>query len=1133
MPSPSEPSLRPVRAITRRVLLALIACWLPFAARAAVDEAVAFDIPGGDAVDTLKRAARAGGVQVVFVVSAVDGVKTNPVRGRFPVREALDRMVAETGLAVVWDAKVSAFSIERSPMTPPRAPRSGTDTAPRPNSTSSSESMKSNSRSLLTVLAGWMAVSAPAGAQTASPAPSAALETVNLAAFVVTGSNIPTAADAVAVPVTIINRDEIERTGLASNLLEVVQTRMPSFAGSGNLGATNGNIAGGSATTGGSQLSLRNLSTLVLLDGRRLPDSGASARGGRAFVDVNQIPLAAIQSMEVLTDGASAIYGSDAVGGVVNVKLKHDFQGLEIGGRYARSPGDGDYTQRSAYLVAGAKTDRVSLTLSFSESDITPLLQSERPFSNPQRGKSATISGALGQSSTAFPTAFLRPGLNSPSLATPTGPAAVFANLNDLVASGIYQASSVQPIADTFDLAPFVTLTIQSRKRALTLASTVKLIPDRLELFVEAMDSLSESWSQQGALGITTAVPVNAPFNPTRSALFAAFRYTPDVRRADNSAQLRRIVGGFRGKLGDRLQWEAGYNHNTNRLENSLGGQYYSPNLQLALAGGYDANGNPQVGGRFARIFRNYGAPPNTTTLAQWQAAITPANSLVQPAIDLLARPEGLNPAVFDNIRGATANVFKAGLTQVDARVSGALFDLPAGPFGAALGVDFREEKLAGTPDENSFSTGPTSRRWQNGNFFDPISRQRTIEAGFAEIRVPVTSERMGVPGLRLLELSAAYRYENYSDAGASRVPKYGVRWRPVGDELTLRGTYSEAFVAPSLFSLFGPTTEGATAAGVIQTVFGVPGFARQRSGANPDLKPSTAKTSSIGAVYSPKALKRLTVGLDYIEVRQRSLVGVAGAANILGSVNAAGPRSPFASQVAIGNFPTNPDPSLPAPQPVTSAGQLSALLLSGVSPNVVFVTDSRVNIAGQKLKALDVSAAYEFPKSEFGQFNVSTAGTFFIDYQFQALPTQSYYEYAGHVTTLAEGQGTIPGMKWFTAVNWSRGRWSATLNNTYISSVVDLGAGGIIFAGSTSLRRITVPSYMSWDTSVSYAFKNVSLPIVKRTLSGLKLTVGVNNLADKMPPAAPQAFGGDVGADLATYNPIGRLWYVSAALKF
>ncbi|WP_414664799.1 TonB-dependent receptor domain-containing protein [Horticoccus sp. 23ND18S-11] len=1118
----------------RRLRTWLGACLgaLVFAGAAwAADTALRFDIPAGDAADTLKLAAQQGGLEIAFFAETVRGVHTPALRGTFAPREVLERLVAGTGLSIVSDRRDGTLTVRRS--TPPTnaAPN---EAARSPTSPDPPPSMKS--RTLLTALGSWLAVAMTPATSAAAQArkPDANTdESVKLAAFVVTGSNIPTASDALAAPVTIINRDEIERTGLASNLLEVVQARMPSFAGSGNLGATNGNIAGGTATSGGAQISLRNLSTLVLLDGRRLPDSGASARGGRSFVDVNQIPLAAIQSMEVLTDGASAIYGSDAVGGVVNVKLKHDYQGLEVGGRYAMSTRDGNYTQRSAYLVAGAKTDRFSLTLSFSKSNITPLFQSERPFSNPQRGKSATISGALGQSSTAFPTAFLRSDLKSPSLVTPTGPAAAFADLAALVASGIYQASSVQPIADTFDLAPFVTLTIESRKQAITLASTVKLIPERLEMFVEAMDSLSESWSQQGALGITTTVPVNAPYNPTRSSLFAAFRYTPDVRRAENSAQLRRLVGGFRGKIGDRLQWEAGYNTNTNRLENSLSGQYYSPNLQLALAGGYDANGNSQVGGRYARLFRNQSAPSNTTTLAQWQAAITPANSIVQPAIDLLARPEGLAPSVFDNIRGATANSFEAELTQLDARVSGSLLELPAGPLGAALGVDFREEKLVGTPDENSFSSGPTSRRWQNGNFFDPISRKRTIEAGFAEIRVPVTNERMNLTGLRLLELSAAYRYEKYSDAGASRVPKYGVRWRPVGDELTVRGTYSEAFVAPSLFALFGPTTEGATAAGVIQTVFGVPGFARQRSGANPDLKPSTAKTTSFGAVYSPKALQRLTLGIDYIEVRQLSLVGVAGAANILGSVNTSGTRSPFVSQVAIGNFPTNPDPSLPPPVPVTNPGQLSALLQSGVSPNVIFITDSRINIAGQKLKALDVSATYEFPKSEFGNFNLSTAGTFFIDYQFQALPTQSYYEYAGHVTTLAEGQGTIPGMKWFTALSWSRDRWSATLNNTYISSVVDLGAGGIIFASSTSLKRVQVPSYLSWDTSVSYAFKHISLPGGKKLLSGLKLTVGVNNVADKMPPSAPQAFGSDVGVDLATYNPIGRLWYVSAGLKF
>ena len=360
-----------------------------------------FNLPADDAENSLRLFATQSGQEVLFSRPSTAGVRTKALQGDYVPLEAMTRLLAGTPLVATPEPRSGAIVVSRPRTAVPPSPGEEPGNAAEPPSKLMTNSNKSP-RLLLASLAGWLAATTATDAQTLPGAQSAtvigAKETVKLESFVVTGSNIPTAADAVAAPITIINRDEIERTGLGSNLLEIVQTRMPSFAGSGNLGATNGNIAGGTATSGGSQLSLRNLSTLVLLDGRRLPDSGACARGGRSFVDVNQIPLAAIQSMEVLTDGASAIYGSDAVGGVVNVKLKHDYQGLEVGGRYAMSTGDGDYTQRSAYLVAGAKADRMSLTVSFSKSDITPLLQSERPFSNPQRGKSATISGALGQS---------------------------------------------------------------------------------------------------------------------------------------------------------------------------------------------------------------------------------------------------------------------------------------------------------------------------------------------------------------------------------------------------------------------------------------------------------------------------------------------------------------------------------------------------------------------------------------------------------------------------------------------------------------------------------------------------------------------------------------------------------------
>ncbi|MBL9199053.1 MAG: TonB-dependent receptor [Opitutaceae bacterium] len=1079
------------------------------AASAATDAPRRFDLPAGPAAETLRRFADESGLQVAFLADAVRDIATAALRGELAPRAALDRLLDGTGLVVIEDARTGALLVARAMSAATRAKNPG---------------LAARVAAGLAALAGSVAT-----AQT----PPGAEEKVQLAAFTVTGSNIPTAADAVAVPVTIIAAADIQRSGVDTNLLEVLQKTMPAFSGAGNLGVTNGNTAANN-TYGGSQISLRSLATLVLLDGRRVPDNGANARGSRAFVDVNQFPLAAVQSVEVLTDGASAIYGSDAVGGVVNVKLKHDFQGLEFGGRYGFSNRTGDYHERSAYVVAGVKKGPVSLTVSFTDSRVTPLLQSERPFSNPQVGKSATISGAISQTSTTFPTAFLRTDLLAPSRAVPTGAAAMAADLAALVAAGVYQASNTQAIANNYDLAPTVTLTIESRKRAYTLAGTIKLIPDRLELFVEAVDSISDSMSQLAAVGITQNVPVNAAYNPTRSAIWTAFRYGTAPRQYQNSGELHRLVGGLRGKLGERFRWEAATNYNVNRLKTAQTGLYYNPNLQLAIFGGYDAAGNAVAGGRYARVFRDYAAPAGATTLAQLQAAITPANSVVQPALDFFARPGGVDPASLANILGSSALRFKAPLTQFDARVSGTALDLPAGPLGIAAGLDHRIEKIIGSPDQNSYSTGPTSQRWTGGTFFDPVSRRRTIDAAFAEVRVPLASERMNLPALRLLELSAAYRHEKYSDAGASRVPKYGLRWRPAGDELTLRGTYSEAFAAPSLFALFGPVTQGSTAAAVIPSIFGVPGTSNVRQGSNADLKPSTARTHSLGAVYSPRALKGLTVGLDYVRVTQASLVGTAGSAEILRSVNELGAASPYAAQVAIGNWPSNPDPSRPAAVAITSPGQLAAQLRSGASPQTFFVTDSRINISGQRVEALDVNATYAFPNGSFGRFKVASTGTFFLSYRFQALPSQPFYQYAGHVTNGGTGsQGTLPGMKWFNSLQWSHGNWSAALNNTYIDRVVDLGPGGVTFATSTTLARVPIPSYAAWDASVSRTFRGFGNSSRARTLSALRVSLGVNNLSNRMPPLATQSFGSDAGVDLTTYSPIGRLWYLSAGVKF
>ncbi len=964
-------------------------------------------------------------------------------------------------------------------------------------------------------------------AQTA-PASSANAPEITLEKFVVTGSNIPMAADAMAVPVTILSARDIERSGINTNLLEVIRKQLPFFAGNGNLGNSNANT-GANNTMGGSQVSLRNLDTLVLINGRRVSNNGANGRGGRSFVDVNQFPVSSIESIEVLTDGASAIYGSDAVGGVVNIKLKQNFNGVEAGGRYAF--GKSDYHEQSGYATFGVSRGPVRAAISVSYSQTEPLLQLDRPFSNEVRGRTSTLSGAIFPSPAlpaqtpggpAITSLFLNPALNSPRDRNPVGTAATATSLQDLIANGTYQVMSTVDIGNTQNLAPFVTLMLKQDQRTAAGTFSFDLMEKRrLEIFGDFMLSETDSKSQLAAQPTTPnlSIPANSPFNPTRVALggpsgLAAFRYLPRPRVFNNDSELKRLTGGVRGKIGDRFTWEAAYVINDSETIQRVHNVIYRPNIDRAIAGGFNAQGVPTVGGAFSRVVTGFSE--SSTTFA------------ITPALDAMARPAGVDPASLTHVFGTSQSDLASKLAAFDAKVSGRIFELPGGEVGMAIGIDKKKERLSGTPDANSRLTGPGSQLWLGATFFDPFSRSRDVEAAFAEVRVPITGPKNGIPGLRALDLTAAYRMEDYSDVGESKVPKYGVRWQPFDDQLTLRYTYSESFTAPTMHSLYGPVTGGFVNASTMTTIFG-PGFnqAQQRTGSNPNLKPSTAETHSFGFVVSPKAVKGLSVSVNYVEIDQLDVIASVGVPTILQSVEQRGPQSPYLSQVTLENFVGEP-----GAQPITAPGQLGAFLRAGNQGNRIYVFDGAVNLAGQRVKAVDLAVNYALPAMEMGKFEFSTTGTFFLDYQYQALPTQRYYEYAGHATNAGTGsQGTIPGYRFYSAISWSKGGWSALLGNTYVPSIVDIGVGGDAFATSTTARRVAVASYSTWDAQVGYTFRGSNRGMLG-WFNGLRVTAGVNNIANKFGPISP-AFNGESNVDIATYSPIGRLFFVSANIKF
>lgn len=208
-------------------------------------------------------------------------------------------------------------------------------------------------RAALCLVAGISLV-ATAVAQTAQPrVTNTAEEKVTLEKFVVTGSLIPIAAGSPAIPVKVLGTQEIEKTGVSTDLSDVLRRSQPAFYGANNLGSDVANVNSGDSN-GGSGLSLRNRSALVLINGRRAALSPVLATGGNSFVDVSLIPISAVERVEILSDGASATYGSDAVSGVINLILKTNYEGAEIGGSYGFSSNKGNWANRSFYTVVGA-----------------------------------------------------------------------------------------------------------------------------------------------------------------------------------------------------------------------------------------------------------------------------------------------------------------------------------------------------------------------------------------------------------------------------------------------------------------------------------------------------------------------------------------------------------------------------------------------------------------------------------------------------------------------------------------------------------------------------------------------------------------------------------------------------------
>ncbi|MBA4137756.1 MAG: hypothetical protein C0518_10610 [Opitutus sp.] len=878
-------------------------------------------------------------------------------------------------------------------------------------------------------------------------------EPLKLEKFVVTGSLIPMAADTPAIPVTVISALDIQKSGVSTDILQVLKKTEPFFYGANNIGSDNGNISSGSSN-GGSSVSLRNRATLVLINGRRAAVSPVTASGGATFVDVSLIPLAAVERLEILSDGASATYGSDAVSGVVNVILKTNYRGGEVGGRYGWSPNEGKYAERSYWGVFGAGTDKTQITLSTEWKKSDPLIQGERPYA---RGlfRSPTYAGVINIGNDWY---YLNPNLNAPPLNTDMTPA-------QLVAAGIYQGPMNQTQASQFfDLSAYPTMLIKAQRRSVV-AAVDHSLTDTTTLFGDFI--YSTTWTEsvlnaQPVSGNVTGPTATNPFDVTVTARNRFIRF-PRVYETENYAT--RGVVGVRGTVAGSWNYEAAANFN-----------------------------------RTISKFRNH----NLIDAAAYTVATT--NLTYNP----FARNQA--PGVIQGFLGTSFRDYVSELIGFDFRVTGELFDLPAGPLAVGFGADTRRESLDFMNDRYDQSGG-----WLQATPRQPYQATSTTDGLFAEARVPIFDKGNSIPGFHVLDLSLAARKELYSKTSDPFVPKYTLRWLPFNDEFAIRGTYSESFSAPTLFSLTGPVSAGFTAAinifrysnaGAPLNVQTGSRQYRSSSGSNPSLSPSESRNWTAGVVWSPSGpLKGLEMSVDWFSIDERDLISTISSSLIVSSVEQFGPASPYASLVRLGVSNAG-ETYFGTGAPITSPGQMSDR-----PSDTVWITNQLVNIAGVWQSGADIKVNYTYDTGTWGVLTGRISGVYLNDYVIQSLPTSAPFDYQGSYS------GTSLYAKWraFAQVGWRFKNWSAGLNGTFIPSVDDVA----------SPNNPKVASYRAFDAQLGYEFKGWG----NRWIEGLSLNVGVNNITNEYPPFILSE--GNQSADINAYDPIGRFFYVEARYKF
>ncbi len=988
-------------------------------------------------------------------------------------------------------------------------------------------------------------------------------EPVKLEAFTVTGSNIRRVENEKALPVSIINRDVIDARD-ASTPIEFLVS-LPQIT---NVPLNETATLGATARGDNASVALRGLSsgnTLVLLNGRRLAPHPISAAEGDVPAmspNVAQLPNRGIDRVEVLRDGASSIYGSDAVAGVVNYIMDRDFRGTEVRLRYGYNDDKGGDEMRATVLhgreFAGGKGRLVTTVDWFKRQSV---LARDRSFSaeSDHTGRAPAPWNDY-NTDTDF---FFRSATSA------------YGNfITGQLVNGVFTAgrpagipSSLVATSGTFFLVPATTTSgvgfktttparvgierdyyynnntyrniLPKSTRYNWYTSLEYDLSDKLTAFgdLSYYRSFSSAIREPDSASRSTDgdiyIPIDNPFNPFGSRFWhptgapntdgtARLVGTPatvvinnkrfidlGTRNFEVTSDVIRGVGGLRGKLGGTWNWESAILYTLARTEDDESGSTRESLFQEAL--------NRTTA---ATAYNPFGY-----TFAVQGGALAVTGPYVNPR------------SVIDSFQ---RNFLREGETSIaswDFRASGELIDLWGGNAASlAAGAEYRSETYEDTrPPFAGLNPAGSGLDPLDNDFlaFSPntdTSADRDVSAVYAELNLPLAGKNFTLPLVKSLEVTASGRFEKYSDFGDTTKPKLGMTWRPF-DWAVVRASYNEGFRAPNLAQLF--TTElirsSAATDSYRSSVTLLPSdgsiFRIFRRSGNQNLRPEEAEGKSVGVVMDVPFVKGLTASVDYWEIRQDGAIATTGGVAddtdaLIAATQAALAAGQNIANIDLGSGTANyrGDPAV-VRNPVTQADRDAFAAYNATRPassqraavgTIAFIRETYINRSERFTNGIDFEVAYRFPRTALGNFNIRTEWTYVID---------AYaYDAPGQPRNDLRWQGGAPIWKGNTTLSWRKRDWRASLSAAYTGDFQDADGGTtltvwdslgrpdyIVNTVDTGLNRYRyrVEDSLIYNASLSYRFRAKN-----KWVGDTTVRLGVINLLGDEPPLAPDSRG-------------------------